>query len=156
MQRRQQHSCPNDNTASPLLSPKRAGSLVLPRSDAFPPCCTPPPPGATPSAPPPRPPLLLLPYLLNQPCAALPLVAPRLPQLFLEYGQPAPVSLSPCGSASSPVACAAVALDAEDGDLTPSLSVADVTACAAGATCLHCKPEQLTLGTCLPGTYTLR
>ncbi len=78
--------------------------------------------------------------------------------MFLEYGKPSPISLTPCTSTTATVACAAVATDAEDGDLTSLIRVTDVTPCTGTNrnACIRCRAEQLTLGTCLPGTYTLR
>ena len=52
--------------------------------------------------------------------------------IYLEYGQVAPFSLAPCNSAAaanqsaSPL-CAALSIDATDGDLTPLITVTDVS-----------------------------
>ncbi|KXZ54494.1 hypothetical protein GPECTOR_4g559 [Gonium pectorale] len=77
---------------------------------------------------------------------------------FLSYGVPAPISFSPCASATATAACGAMATDAEDGDLTAFIKVVDDTACTEPNPnkCLRCKPEQLTMGKCFPGTYRLR
>lgn len=42
---------------------------------------------------------------------------------ILTYGVPAPISFSPCASYDANAACAAIAMDVEDGDLTSFINV---------------------------------
>ena len=79
--------------------------------------------------------------------------------LYLQYNQPSPLSLLPCASlpvANSSVAapCAAAAFDTSSGaDLCGLIWVQDVSMIADQA---KCSASSLTLGTCLPGQYTLQ
>ncbi|KXZ53417.1 hypothetical protein GPECTOR_7g1315 [Gonium pectorale] len=83
-------------------------------------------------------------------------------QLVLPYGLRAPYSLLPCASVSQMTGCGAVAVDAADGDLTPSIKA--YPACPAEAvgetgtsgSCAMCSVEALTAGTCGPGVYAIR
>lgn len=79
--------------------------------------------------------------------------------LELEYGRPAPIALTACEDSTLTLACAAIATDAEDGDLTAEIVIEDVTPCLATQdpnTCIKCSASQLSVGACIPGLYTLR
>ena len=66
-------------------------------------------------------------------------------------------SYAPCPSSNSTSNCVAWAVDAYGNDVTASITVVDVTPCAANASfCSHCNPAQMTLGACLDGKYTFR
>lgn len=78
--------------------------------------------------------------------------------IYLEFGRPAPFSLAPCSSLaaakiSDAFACAAAAWDYTSGDLNSNITITDVSPYGINPTV--CMPFQLTLGTCLPGQYTL-
>ncbi|PNH05934.1 hypothetical protein TSOC_007762, partial [Tetrabaena socialis] len=79
--------------------------------------------------------------------------------LTLTYGQAAPLSLAPCATFAAGLAgsCAAMALDSSGGDLSVDLTATDVSPCSSSAgSCYRCSPYDLTVGTCLPGRYTMR
>ena len=79
--------------------------------------------------------------------------------LYLLYNTPSPLSLLPCASlavanASVAASCAAVAFDTLSGaDLCGLIDVHDVSTIDGQA---KCTASSLTLGTCLPGQYTLQ
>lgn len=60
-----------------------------------------------------------------------------------------------CPSAANATACAAIAYGLDGGDLTPFIAVQPVCATPSGI-CTRCSPAALSLGTCVPGQYTLQ
>ena len=79
--------------------------------------------------------------------------------LYLLYNTPSPLSLMPCASLaaaniSTAATCAAVAFDTLSGaDLCDLIEVHDVSTIDGQA---KCTASTLTVGTCLPGQYTLQ
>ena len=79
--------------------------------------------------------------------------------LYLLYNTPSPLSLLPCASlaaanVSTAATCAAAAFATLSGaDLCGLIDVQDVSAIDGQA---KCTASALTLGTCLPGQYTLQ
>ncbi|GFR50777.1 hypothetical protein Agub_g13042 [Astrephomene gubernaculifera] len=99
---------------------------------------------------------------------------------FLAYRQPASFSLAPCASFSDGVpssgiaACAAIANDTTDGDITSSISTTvsalctststttttsdttnESTSSSSSSSCYSCSVAGFTTGSCLPGRYRI-
>ena len=121
-------------------------------------------PGASPAAVAEPPQLVMLPTITSsQPTwagvATLTRSASINSTLYLVYNEPSPVSLSPCASLSaanisSAPLCAAAAFDNATGsDLSGLITVQDVSSVPGQ---VKCTDITLTLGTCLPGQYTLQ
>jgi hypothetical protein len=127
----------------------------------------------TPCDPPPRHTSKLL-LVLSPRLPPVPPQAESNQTLFLAFRQPAPVSLAPCANFTQATAgaCAAVANDTIDGDVTPYIIAVVTAICpppvvttamvggeeeqvATPAPCFACSIAGLVAGACLPGRYRI-
>eukprot|EP00210_Caulerpa_lentillifera_P003839 g3667.t1 len=72
--------------------------------------------------------------------------------LTLAYGVEVGYSIIPCQRIRSEF-CGASAQDEEDGDLSSTIKIVEITPCES-STCRYCNPLYFSSGGCLPGYYT--